>query len=669
MTIKKYTDDEVLTAAELNGSFSSALRLQSLNSIQLLENHTMDMAPNSGSFTEYYDAATGKEDSVIADRTSATFDTNKYTSSVGPFVIIEATSVDEAAFLINNCLIAQVSTGKWQLSSSSADEEVQRAEIYQTLFSGSSNTGTDARASSTYITGITALKTSVARDVGKQAHFATNDSDSTASGGATGTYTGTFANTSTNTDCSSWSYVSTSGSASIARWENPSGTTLNTQTAASTDEFGVDTSADETDNPATCELQNVSSTSSSRAFGLRAMVLCVGDVTWAYAETGAFNEAVSNIDFFTDNGIPLFTATTESYNVVVYSTIDAGTMGKTMTACYALARQIKTETLGTVTHEVQSRKQLGTNKEQNLTDIRDLTFKSDGTEVYLVDNNGDLLLWYTLSTAFDLRTATFSGKLDVSSQDAIPTGVAIKSDGTQIYMLGGTSDDVFAYDLTTAYDINSGSYSGDSFSCTTQASQARGLFFKPDGTEMYVADIDGATIEQYTLSTGWLVTSASTTNSESLIAETNSPRGVTFNSDGTVMVVMAQSGTYALTLLQYTLSSAYDISTSTFDTSVDMSNYIAEGQGIDFAPGDDNKLYFVSQHVAGIMQIDLTTASDIGGTISINPLVETTGSIADGEVVSFTAFTGNPTNIITTLTPTTNGTLSIDGVVLIGDKP
>lgn len=669
MSMKKYVDNNVLTGNQLNGSFSEALRLQALNAIQLLDNHLTVFAPNSGSFVEYYNSASGKQTSVNPDLTSAVFDTAKYTNATGPFVIIEATDVLTDAFQINDCNITKVASGKWQLTCDTGTDEVKRAQIYKTLFVGSTNAGTDPRASSTYITGITALKTSVARDVGKQAHFAQNDSDSTAGGGATGTYTGTFANTSTNTDCSSWSYVSTSGSLSVARWENPAGTTLNTQTGSNTDEFGIDTSADETDNPATCELQNVSSTTSSRAFGLRAMVLCVGDITWSYAETGAFNETVSNTDFYTDNGIPVFTATTETIASNIEHSLDSVSFGQTMSACYPIVKFVTQENAGTATHVIESRKQLSNNRYVNTPDMGDCTFKSDGTEVYMVDYQNSIIIWWTLGTAYDLRTATFSGKFDVSSQAAVPTGVAIKSDGTQIYVLDNTTDDVFAYDLSTAYDINTATYSGDSFSCTTQATDPRGLFFKPDGTEMYIGDIAGATIEQYTLSTGWDVTSATTTNSEDVSGQTNSPRGVTFNSDGTVMVIMGQSGTYSLSLLQYTLSSAYDISTATFDTDLNISDQTGEGRGIDFAPGDNNKLYFVSTDIDGIMQIDLTTASDIGGTVSIAPVVDTTGSIADGEIASFTTFTGSPTTLITTITPTANGTVSIEGVCLIGDKP
>jgi len=206
------------------------------------------------------------------------------------FVTIEATSISaETDFLINDCNITEVSSGKWLLVASGTEAE-QRAKIYKTLFFGSD--GSDPRASSTYITGITALNTSVSRDVGKGGHLATFSLSA-----VNKTYTGTFANTTTNTYCSSWSNLQTSGGG-YAYWEIPDGTIVHS-TSSSDNEIGTNTEQDELDNPADCQI-HVNNGSTTYNY---VVILCVGTISWvASGGTG------TNIDFTVDNSIPVFTA-------------------------------------------------------------------------------------------------------------------------------------------------------------------------------------------------------------------------------------------------------------------------------------------------------------------------------------------------------------------------
>ena len=225
----------------------------------------------------------------------------KLSTITGPYVIIEATSVSSLNdFAINDCSLRKISAGKWVLGCTTGSDEVKRAKIYATLFYGTN--GTNPRASSTYITGITALKTSVARDVGKQAYnvysFVNGVSGSH-------TYTGTFANTTTNNSCSSWSDI-TAASPGIRPiyWELPNNTILNTANEGS--HIGTDRAADETDNPANCRINHdhggIGFTSTARAF-----VLSSGTVSWVKSGSNT----VSVIDFNVDNSIPVFTATSE----------------------------------------------------------------------------------------------------------------------------------------------------------------------------------------------------------------------------------------------------------------------------------------------------------------------------------------------------------------------
>lgn len=222
-------------------------------------------------------------------------------------VILVADWVDTTNFSINNCVCYELSPGKYILWCTSGTANVRRAQIIKTLFYGT--TGANPRISSTYISGLTELKTSVSADVGKQVHYA-----QIISAAATSTYTGTFANTTTNTACQFWSYcyVDANAATNYAQFEAPSGTVLNSYgpsvSQGAVDETGTDTSADNLNNPATCQLE-VKSGSAAQDQVTRAIILCTGDITWV--ESGS-NGGVTNTDFYSDLAVPLFTAVTES---------------------------------------------------------------------------------------------------------------------------------------------------------------------------------------------------------------------------------------------------------------------------------------------------------------------------------------------------------------------
>ena len=128
----------------------------------------------------------------------------------------------------------------------------------------------------------------------------------------------------------------------------------------------------------------------------------------------------------------------------------------------------------------------------------DIAFKTDGTKVYVLDNGGSVFQ-YSLSTAWNLSTASYdSVSFSVTSEDAAPTSLALKSDGTKMYVMGSANDTVYQYSLT-AWDLSTASYDSVSFSVASQDSGPTGLAFKSNGTRMYVVGDGSDTIYQYSL--------------------------------------------------------------------------------------------------------------------------------------------------------------------------
>jgi sugar lactone lactonase YvrE len=87
-----------------------------------------------------------------------------------------------------------------------------------------------------------------------------------------------------------------------------------------------------------------------------------------------------------------------------------------------------------------------------------LFFKPDGTKMYVIGTVGDDVNEYDLSTAWDITTASYLQNFSVAAQEINPTSIFFKPDGTKMYVVGSVGDDVNEYDLSTAWDVSTASY-------------------------------------------------------------------------------------------------------------------------------------------------------------------------------------------------------------------
>ena len=190
-------------------------------------------------------------------------------------------------------------------------------------------------------------------------------------------------------------------------------------------------------------------------------------------------------------------------------------------------------------------------------------FKSDGLKMYASDQS--TAYQYSLSTAWDLSTISYDSKSLSLSSASDPNNIFFKSDGYKFYVVSKNDSYILEYDVSTAWDISTGS-SGYSrrYLVSSQMSNPTGIFFKPDGTKMYVLSNSSDTVYQYSLSTAWNVTTASyDSKSFSVSSEEAAPRTMQLNDDGTRLFVV---GTGTTEVEQYDLSTAYDISTASYST-------------------------------------------------------------------------------------------------------
>ena len=200
------------------------------------------------------------------------------------------------------------------------------------------------------------------------------------------------------------------------------------------------------------------------------------------------------------------------------------------------------------------------------TTARGVNFKSDGTKMYVIGSVSDTVFQYSLSTAWDVSTASYdSVSFSVTAQDGAPMCITFKPDGTKFYIAGNNTSSVYQYTLSTAWDMSTASYDSISFSVSTQGIYSREVIFNDDGTLMYVYSSNNETIFQYTLSTAWDISTASYASKSYAFGNTpeSDPEGMAFNDTGTKFYMVGTGGD---TVYQYTLSTAWDISTLSYDS-------------------------------------------------------------------------------------------------------
>jgi len=336
--VYKIINGAIPSGSEWMSNSVSSLKLGLRNVQRELQDRSVVFSSDGGEWAEAYSDSNGRLNSVTG--AGPIFDTDKYkavTSSTEPFVIIEATSLTESAFNINDCNAVEVSSGKWQVSCDVGNNEVKRAKIYNTLFGGGSSS-----LLVTSVTSVTALKTNIARDVGKRGIYSVLSSAGSPGGNYTGYWTGTFSDTSDNTDFSSWSNCDAFYNSGDVHEKN------------------TDTTADELSNPATCQLEYHRDPSSSAnytrwetpsgtqlnigtggsgsggtGYAVSVVMLCSGSISWV--SSGNIYTAPSEYDSFADGSIPLFTATTEDYSNTILHTVPTGSFSSTISSCFGSA--------------------------------------------------------------------------------------------------------------------------------------------------------------------------------------------------------------------------------------------------------------------------------------------------------------------------------------------
>ena len=281
--------------------------------------------------------------------------------------------------------------------------------------------------------------------------------------------------------------------------------------------------------------------------------------------------------------------------------------------------------------------------------VTGLFFHPDGTKLYAV-STGDFVEGFThvsqynLSIPFEISTLSFAGddkkcRLTTSDTTRGPVGrifdLKFSKDGTKLFVVRGANgnnendDRVFRFDLSSAYDLSTcsnqhqtdkldaagddnmfnGSNAGDE-AAKTSNTRLQALDFNNDGTILYLlVNAYGAGMDdrllQYNLSSPYDISSMTIDTNEGIaLTNTNNSMGMYISPDGKRFWAVNHGNT----VTQFSMSVPYSSSTATLDGEFALRN-LGETANFDQPRG----ITFSAKGLTMYIGTDRTNGSDNGG--------------------------------------------------------
>lgn len=206
------------------------------------------------------------------------------------------------------------------------------------------------------------------------------------------------------------------------------------------------------------------------------------------------------------------------------------------------------------------------------------TFQAEGSELqeglyfFITSDGKDSIRTFNLMTPWNLtslqrvNTATLYYNFDSTIDgfnDGYPRGFFLKNDGSILYAIEGNTKKVLQYDLSSAFNpATILSATKKSFDYSTQLSiVAEDLFIGNAGTKLYLTI--GNHIFQYSINNWDISTAIYDNKAFNTLNYDSNPTALFFNNDGTKLYIL---GSQNNAVFQFSLSTAWDVSTATIDT-------------------------------------------------------------------------------------------------------
>lgn len=217
-------------------------------------------------------------------------------------------------------------------------------------------------------------------------------------------------------------------------------------------------------------------------------------------------------------------------------------------------------------------------------------WSTDGSYLFEVDGLDDIVRRITVPTPFDISSVTSpydtSNQLDTTSENTYSEDLWFSPDGLRLVVLGSsgvTDHEVHSYTLTSPWDLTTATYDSKTINVnSTGGAGVAGIHLSPDGRKMFIASNSTDKVHEYTLSTAYDVSTATETRTLDISSQTGGASGIRFNHQGTQMFI--SDGSNGVIVYQYKLTLPFNVSSASYVTSHTGSSGSGAGKGLAFSP-------------------------------------------------------------------------------------
>lgn len=293
-----------------------------------------------------------------------------------------------------------------------------------------------------------------------------------------------------------------------------------------------------------------------------------------------------------------------------------------------------------------------------------IAFSTDGMKMFIIGLANDNVNQYSLNTAYDITSSVaLDGSFSVVTQEINPTGVQFSADGFKMFVIGASGDDINQYSLSSAFDITSTVMFQGNFSVGTQETTPQDFVFSNDGTKMFVIGSTGDDVNQYTLTSPFDITASVTFdgNPFSIASEESTPGAIAFSGNGMKMFILGLSGD---DINQYSLQTSFDATTGvSYETTFSVSSEEITPTGLAFN-GDGTKFFIVGQAGDDVNQYSVNSSGftealaddgSVDGSLTIQILDDTFTNAGGNLTGSDYSIDNLPSGLNSTLTVAADG--------------
>ncbi|NKQ39582.1 MAG: hypothetical protein HF967_09005 [Methanosarcinales archaeon] len=238
--------------------------------------------------------------------------------------------------------------------------------------------------------------------------------------------------------------------------------------------------------------------------------------------------------------------------------------------------------------------------------LQGISFNNDGSKFYI---SGRIQVppanvWtgkvfeYDLGIPWDISTAAFRHSFNVNAQVPSPIDVSFNNDGTLLFILNNETNRIIKYTLSRKWDVSSATYT------STNTPPITGVFsyqFSPLGNKLYLGDFHNNLIKEYDLSVPWDITTATLKGSLNVGQFIEWPINIFISPEGLAIFVMDFIHSK---MVGYRLLTAWDITTAILRHSFNFRPILTGLRDKYFRP-DGKKLYIGSHSDNKTYEFDL----------------------------------------------------------------